>query len=302
MMDVIPSSVLLVIIINTCIALLYMLYGILRGKGNRKKYIMIACILLLTPPIGCIVLVLAHILYQILFSRDIDREAVSFSKERVKIYTLPEEERELNIVPVNETLAVSGKGVQRTLILNVLKDYSEQSLATISDALSSQDSEVSHYAASALLDAISDFRATAQNLLFAMEKNEDIEIKILSFQYINNALLKNFLPEVERKSYIYELNGVLRNMFDQDKEQVLPEFYESMVYFLLQLHDFTSAHIWCDQLALDHTHTLSYYKALLRLYYEEKKYPQFLDMMERLKQSDVKIDGETLDLIRTFTA
>lgn len=293
--------VLILLIVNTCIAALYLLYGMLRVKKKKKKYAMLAAVIFLTPPIGCVVLVLAHGLYQILFDRGIDREAVSFSKERVKIYTLPEEERELNIVPVNETLAVSDKGMQRSLILNVLKDYSEQSLATISNALGSQDSEVSHYAASALMDAISDFRATAQNLLYAIEKNEDdIEVKVVCFQYINNALLKDFLPEVERKSYIYALNEVLRKMFYQDKEKVEPEFYETMVYYLLQLQDFTAAHIWCEQLAEYHRHTLSYYKAMLRLFYEEKNTSLFFDIVEKLKKSDVKIDGETLDLIRTL--
>ena len=301
MLDSQTWIVLILIIINTCIATLYFLYGMFRVKKRKKKYALIAGIIFLTPPVGCVVLVLAHGLYQTLFERDIDREAVSFSKNRVKIYTLPEEERELNIVPVNETLAVSDIGMQRTLILNVLKDYSEQSLATMSDALSSQDSEVSHYAASALMDAISEFRATAQNLLYAIEKNEDdIEVKIVCFQYINNALLKNFLPEVERKSYIYALNEVLRKMFYQDKEKVKPEYYETMVYFLLQLHDFTLAHIWCELLSEYHKHTLSYYKAMLQLLYEEKNTSLFFDTVEKLKRSDVKIDGETLDLIRTL--
>lgn len=299
--DVQTLIVFIILLVNTCIALGYMIYGIVRAKDRRRKYILIACILFFTPPVGCIVFITAHTLHQILFGKDIDRDAVSFSKERVKIYTLPDEERELNVVPVNETLAVSDKGMQRTLILNVLKDYSEQSLATISEALKSKDSEVSHYAASALMDAISDFRATSQNLLYAMQKNEkDMDIKIMCFEYLSDALKKNFLPDIEYRSYVYELHGVLKDMLYQYKELISPEYYETMVYFLLQFNDFTSAYIWCEQLSQYHKYTLHYYKAMMRILYAEKNYNKFLEIMEQLKTSDVKIDGETLDLIRTF--
>lgn len=299
--DIQTFIVLLILLVNTCISLGYLLYGILRAKDRRRKYVLISMIILFTPPIGCIVFTFAHLLYRILFGKDIDRDAVSFSKERVKIYTLPDEERELNVVPVNETLAVSDKGMQRALILNVLKDYSEHSLETISDALKSKDSEVSHYAASALMDAISDFRATSQNLLFAIQKNEkDMEIKIMCFEYLSDALKKNFLPEIEYQSYVYALHGVLKDMFYQDQKQVPPAFYEIMVHFLLQFKDFTLAYIWCEQLAQYHKYTLHYYKAMMKIRYAEKKYSEFLEIMEQLKTSDVKIDGETLDLIRTF--
>ena len=290
-----------VIAVNACIALIYLIYGFLRVKDERKKYAMISFLIFFTPPVGCIVFVFAHALYRILFGQDIDRDAVSFSKERVKIYTLPDEEKELNIVPVNETLSISDKTMQRNLILNVLKDYSQHSLATISDALKSKDSEVSHYAASALMDAIADFRATAQNLLFAIQKNdEDMEIKIMCFQYISVALQKKFLPEIEYRSYVYALQGVLKDMFDQDQIKVPPEYYETMVYFLLQFKDFTTAHIWSEQLALYHKYTLSYYKTMMKLSYAEHNYSLFFKTMEQLKASEVNIDGETLDLIRTF--
>lgn len=292
--------VLWIIIMHLMLAVGYVIYGFIKGK-DRKKYVIVAIIIAITPPIGCVIFIVAQLLYNILFAKDIDRDAVSFSKKRVKIYTLPDEERELNVVPVNETLAVSDKGTQRQLILNVLKDYYDHSLATISEALHSRDSEVSHYAASALMDAISDFRSTAQNMLHAMQKHQDdMEVKMICFCYLRDALRKRFLPGLEYKSYIYTLNDVLKEMVDFDQDLVVPQCYEDMADFLLELKDYTNAYLWCEQLKMQYPFTLSYYKSAMKLAYAEGNTSLFFSLIKQLEGSDINIDSITLDLIRTL--
>ena len=49
-----------------------------------------------------------------------DLEDVIFSKERVKTHLRADEEREGNLVPIEEALAISDKDSLRTLVMNVV--------------------------------------------------------------------------------------------------------------------------------------------------------------------------------------
>lgn len=101
---------------------------------------------------------------KVFFRQNVDLEDVIFSKERVKTHLRADEEREGNLVPIEEALAISDKDSLRTLVMNVVRGDVQNSLASISLALNSEDTETSHYAATVLRDALNDFRKRAQEL------------------------------------------------------------------------------------------------------------------------------------------
>ena len=56
-----------------------------------------------------------------IFRQEVDLDDVIFSKERVKTNVKADEERERNLVPLEEALAVSDKKNLRMLMLNVIR-------------------------------------------------------------------------------------------------------------------------------------------------------------------------------------
>ena len=67
-------------------------------------------------------------------------------------------DRDINITPMQEALVVSDVKRRRKMLLDVLKKDIRRSLGSIAIALNNPDSETSHYAASVIMDALSEFR------------------------------------------------------------------------------------------------------------------------------------------------
>ena len=62
------------------------------------------------------------------------------------------------MIPLEEAIAITEKQDLRSLMMNVVSSDIKNSLASITLALNSEDTETAHYAASVLQDALNDFR------------------------------------------------------------------------------------------------------------------------------------------------
>ena len=127
-----------VCILNLLVAVIYLLYGIgiigtIHGrqekdvekidkkKENRRTYLIRFIVMVLCPVIGPFYFLISYLVYITIFRQSIDLEDVVFSKERVKTRLKADEERERDMVPLEEALAVSDKKSVRMLMLNVIR-------------------------------------------------------------------------------------------------------------------------------------------------------------------------------------
>ena len=181
-------------IINFIISVLYYLWGALfyvparerQDKNeeeylhdNRRTYLIRVIVMVLCPIVGPLFFLVSHLIYMTIFRQEVDLDDVIFSKERVKTNVKADEERERNLVPIEEALAVSDKKNLRMLMLNVIRGDLQDSLESISLALNSEDSETSHYAASVLRDELNDFRVTVQKIYTDIHSKIQFDGKII---------------------------------------------------------------------------------------------------------------------------
>lgn len=189
-------------IINLIVSVLYYLWGALfyvparqqQDKDeaeylhdNRRTYLIRVIVMVLCPIVGPLFFLVSHLIYMTIFRQEVDLEDVIFSKERVKTHAKADEERERNLVPLEEALAVSDKKNLRMLMLNVIRGDLQDSLESIALALNSSDSETSHYAASVLRDELNDFRVNVQKIYTDMkeEKEEQTDAETMLIDYFN---------------------------------------------------------------------------------------------------------------------
>jgi hypothetical protein len=141
----------------------------------------------------------------------VDLEDVIFSKDRVKQIAKADEEREKNVVPIQEALAVSDNTNLRALMLNIIKGNIEQSLSSISLALDSEDSETSHYAASVLSKELNEFRLNVRKLQQEMQKEDEEnpddtshrdEYGVLLIDYMDKFLKQHVFTNVEQEYFV----------------------------------------------------------------------------------------------------
>ena len=305
-------------IINFIISVLYYLWGALfyvsarerQDKDeaeylhdNRRTYLIRVIVMVLCPIIGPLFFLISHLIYMTIFRQEVDLEDVIFSKERVKTNAKADEERERNLVPLEEALAVSDKKNLRMLMLNVIRGDLQDSLESISLALNSEDSETSHYAASVLRDELNDFRVNVQKIYTDMkeEAQEQTDSEEMLIDYMNRILCQKVFTEIEQAKFVNIMVEAAESLYQKNASRMLPQRYEAVCLRLIEQKQFEQADLWCERLAKQFPDELVAYTCRLKLYFKENDRHRFFSVMDQLKKSDIIIDNETLELIRVFS-
>lgn len=304
----------ILLIINFLLVAIYVIHGVVfRGnKEGRLQYIMNAIIMLLCPVAGIGYFVVGTLIRRIFLHREVDLSDVIFSKERVRSLTHADEERDRNMAPIEEALAVSDKASLRQLMLNVIRGDIQKSLNSIALALNSEDSETSHYAASVLRDELNNFRVTVQKLYEQVaplreEEEETPEEMELSCKcameligYMDQVLRQHVFTDLEQKSFINRLDEVCEILYTKKPEWMKSSFYEAVVLRLIELERYERAEEWCQRALQQYPEELTSHTCLLKLYFYSGEREKFFTALEKLRRSSVVLDNKTLELVRMF--
>ena len=292
----------LILIVNLCIVLIYLIWNHIRRKEKPGSVWIKAVMMLLCPGIGPAFILLAFFLYKIFSFGGVDLSDVVFSKERTEKFVHPDEDMEKNMVSLEEALEVTDKKSLRTLMLNVIRGDYRKSLASITLALNSEDSETSHYAASILQDVLNDFRSGVQEIyLQCQEKNEQQEENCIRLaEYMNSILEQKVLTDLEQHSMTEKMKEVLETAWQLDKGKISSTTYEEICLRLLDIKDYADCDTWCERAMEQYPRVLSSYTCKLKLYFSCGEKEKFFRVMKDLRELDITIDNETLELIRTF--
>lgn len=295
----------LFLIINAVIAIGYLCWFLLYKKEteNRRQYIMHTIIMLLCPLVGILYFLCGWLKYHFLRWGERDLSDVEFSKKRRAARMKANEERERNIVSVEESIHISDQEKKRTNMLNVLLGETEDSLAAIAIALDSDDSEVAHYAASFLQSKMDTFRENVRKARQQIEENdieeEDCKKQVMDLiWYMNKMLSQRVFVQVEQRDYVEQMEELCGIMYEHGREQMPPACYESILGRLMELREYDRAEVWGKRFNEEYKDQLSAYTLLLKLYFETHQKDKFFDVLGELRVSDVVVDNKTLKLIR----
>lgn len=305
-------------IVNALIALVYLLVGIFlyvpacdlkREQGeeiqydNRRAFFIRFIVMVLCPVVGPAFFLCSYLIYKTVFRQAVDLEDVIFSKERVQTHLKADEERERNMAPLEESLAVSDKRNMRMLMLNVIRGDMQKSLESITMALNSEDSETSHYAASVLRDELNDFRSNVQKMYTQMQQETETETECeeMLIDYMNRILSQKIFTTMEQTKYVNMLEEAAESLYQKNGARITADRYEGLCLKLLDLKKIPETEKWCMRLARQHGNALAAYTCRLKLYFTMGEKEKFFEVLQELKESDIIIDNEMLELIRIFS-
>lgn len=301
------AILIIILIINLIIALVYLFWGLVRlrdkekDRGHRAKYFMAAFIMIACPLIGPLFFGFSHFLYILLAKRDVDMSDVSFDRSKMKNYTPADLDRDINIVPMQETLVVSDVRRRRKMLLDVLKKDIRHSLGAIAMALDNPDSETSHYAASVIMDVLSEFRGNVQNMHNKLREDpENFDLASLLLAYINDVLRQNILTGDERRSYTYIEDEIGDTMFRYHPEQIEGYQYRHLMEDLVTISEFSVADKWSRRALKNRDYQLDTYIGCLKYYFAYNDRDAFMKCLDQLKASGIVVNKETMELIRMF--
>lgn len=305
---------LILLLVNLIVVALYLLLvlilRLLRGKERSRSCLLKAGIMLLCPLVGAALMVFGWLFYRVLYWREVQLADVLFSKERIKPQMPVEEQRESNIAPVEEAVAVMGQNDLRDMMLNVVRGNVRASASAIAMALESDDSEASHYAATALQSLLDEFRTSVQKNYerITEEQAEDtpeenavrMELAVETVELMAEFLKHRLLTEGEHRRYAALMDDLCERLLEGAPERLTVSHYEAVSMQLLEVKDFETCRKWCLRAYAAYPEKLEPYACQLKLYFMSGEREKFFRVLRELRFSDIAIDKETLELMRVF--
>lgn len=306
-----PFVFLWVLLFNLVIVVIYMVFNLVRKRDLSRSFLIRSLVMLMVPVAGPLIFTGAWLYFHLFFHKPVDLEDVVFSKERVKTYLKANEEEEKNVVPMEEAIAVTDESNTRRMVMEVIKKDVSSSLATISLGLNSDDSEVSHYSASVLQEALDQFRSAIMkqyDFIKILKESEYInkeekdalimENSREMFESLNSICIQHAFSSLEQENYVLQMQEMAENLYQL---QVLRlDEMEQMALRLLEVKKFDDCKKWLDIMKQYGPNTLPTYSVALKLYYTTYDRDNFFATMKDLKQSGIPVDQETLQMIRVF--
>ncbi len=292
----------LIMAVNLTIVLVYLLWNLFRKKKQSRSCIVRGFVMLLCPLAGPLFFAIAHLFYLMFFSEPVSLEDVVFSKERKRTFIHAEEERESNMVSLEEAIEITDKDNLRGLMMNVVRGDIQKSLASIMLALNSEDTETAHYAASVLQDALGDFRANVQEQynVIMEEPSEHLELAELLIDYMDQVLVQHVFTDLEQNQYVGIMDELCELLYTKDRSRMTSARYEAVSLRFLEQEDYENSEKWCERAEYHYPNTLATFSCLLKLYFNSGQKRKFFEVIDELKRSAVVLDHETLELIRVF--
>lgn len=295
----------IMLILNTLIAVGYLLWYLIFKKDtdNRRQYVMHTVIMLLCPVVGILYFFLAFLKYHFVKLGERDLTDVEFSKKRHIPRVKADEERERNIVAVEEAILVSDQEKKRANMLNVLLGETDESYSAIALALNSDDSEVAHYAASFLQSKMDTFREkvrkTQQKIAESDIQEEECQEQVLELiRYMNHMLKQKVFTRVEQVDFVAQMEQLCETLFQNARDRMTQECYESIMGRIMELQEYDKAELWGNRFREQYPDLLASYTLRLKLYFETKEKDKFFEVLDQLRASPVVVDNKTLELIR----
>ena len=273
-------------------------------KRARREGAGMAVYFICLPVLGFFFYYLPVLLHLFLERMGVDREAILIRAFEVELQPEHPDVREaLNVVPVEDAMAISGNAEKRALLLGQLKKDLNENYRILLAAEQDRDSESAHYAAVAKMEI---YRLHQTRWLECRRDYEqdpgDPERYHTACAVLAEMLASGVLSLREQSAYHKHLCRLVRRQLDTDERVVtLPE-YEGFLNSLVELGRYDEAQrLWQDH--ADQMRGETAYHDMLKMFYRTGDRQKFRQMLEDLCQNrQVRLSPKGLEQLRYWMA
>lgn len=282
--------------------LLAVLYAII--KGIHRMGAGIALFFIFLPGFGFLIYYLPGLLRAFLEKAGIDREAIlthAFEIDRQPEH--PDVREALNVVPVEDAMAVSGNTEKRALLLKQLKKNLKENYKILLAAEQDKDSESSHYVAAAKMEI---YRLQQTQWLECRRDYEqepgDSEKYHTACAALTEMLKSDALSAREQSAYRKHLCCMVQGQIDVTEGEVSPGEYEECLSSLVELGRYEDAELFWQRYA-DRMRSEASYQDMLKMFYEAGERQKFENILDDLRKNrQVRLSPKGLEQLRYWTA
>lgn len=294
-----------ILIGNTLVALLVMAIALLLKKGSLA--FMLFAVIALLPVAGAVFLLgsAVHHRLTLLKNKELTYEDISFDTTRKTKKIKADIAGELgSLLPLEESFSVSGTKERREAFLHTLKQDYSNNIASLKQGLDNEDSETSHYAASAVMTLVTDFlnKLAVQKHLFDNRSADDGAERAQDYlNILSSFFYSDLMGASDRKKYTDIYVNVLEWLFGEHPGAVAIDDLVLAINLLIEKSAFAAAAVWSQRVIKAFPDEDAAYNVTLKLYYASGDHERFLSLLREIMASDITISNDTLQHIRFFT-
>lgn len=283
------------LLVNFSLAALYAVI-----KGIHREGILMAAFFVFLPGLGFLIYYLPILFQTFLEKSGVDSEAVlthAFEIDRQMEH--PDVREELNVVSVEDAMAVSGNTEKRALLLKQLKKNLKENYRILLAAEQDEDSELSHYVAAAKMEIYRLQQARWLECRRDYEKEPGNPEKYHTVCAVLTEMLKSdVLSAREQSAYRKHLCDLVQGQINAEEREVSLGEYEECLSALVELGRYADAELFWQKYA-DRMQSEAAYQNMLKMFYQVGERQKFKDILDELsKNRQVRLSHNGLEQLR----
>lgn len=212
---------------------------------------------------------------------------------------MPDVEKELNIIPMNDAILVGSNQEKRTLILEQLKKGIGQNYRSVLQAGADSDSESAHYVATARMEVYKDLKEEVNQAIHTYgisleESTAQIAIQALG-EFVDSDLLTWSEKKNNMEEYLLLWEKWHQSLENEEKE------VERRLRYLSELEKYEEMEVVWNSMKPERK-TEKTFLLMLEMFYNKKEKQSFFAILQELKQSELVLTAEGLNIIRYWNS
>ncbi len=205
----------------------------------------------------------------------------------------------VNVVPLEDALIMDDPTVRRSVMLDVLMSDTKDYVDVIDKARMNDDTEVVHYATTAMVELSKEYELRAQELSAQYAENplkEGLLEEYISFleQYVNSSMIQGQLLEIQR-------NTLMQLLAEKVNRYSKPEDYEELVKALLGQRLYQNADQVLSEMEEKWPDDERNFKLRMRYLYETGSGLKIKEMIYKVSSSDKYYSSDIRDIVSLWS-
>ena len=206
-------------------------------------------------------------------------------------------EKEINTVPLQDTLEFQDNKGKRAYLIYILKKDFSRYIKGLKKAIKSKDSETSHYAAAALMEIKKQFELLIQSL---SEKYYNDRAN-LNYQLEYADVLKKYLrsevaDRIDYYEYLSKYSEVLEKLLLSHK--TVEQYFTDKISADIELGDYESALKFCKLFLEQFPNSDKPYLSFMKLFYIVKDYKFFKKILNEFKKKKISMTEQGEKIVK----
>lgn len=204
-----------------------------------------------------------------------------------------------DIVPIEDAIVLNSNNVKRRLIKDILKKDFDSNLEILTKALNDEDTETSHYAATAITELKSRLLILLQKRAYEYNKNPKSKKRIINYLEIIKKCIDSKLFYINgEKKLEYQYKMILEGYISNSGIKVSEKYFKELIKICIEIKQYDEAIRYANQYRKIYRYSQSPYLLLLEVYYKLKDKELFDKTLTELRESKIKLDKYSLDILR----